>query len=372
MLTGLQLGMTTVPEPTVPEPTVPESSVLVLQRDRTRTAPYKMVLVLVPVPESLVLVLQRENQNRNLYPRFYHGSSSMVLVPCGHPIGFSGIGGDCTTPLSMPVADSSRNRADLANGGRCDAGFSLQKGRSRKGCQDGHSSTSHESISKGQWERRLQTDIHMAKQALCEALSLDKTPPANNTNIPESMAPSASAPAETKPVLTLNPSFTNPPLKPSGYASSTENIARLLQNWMRKSPKSLAVVSETCTAQSLSCYSDNNPSVITGSSPSEGTASAMTPEGGLDSLLSFNSTTNSDVSQGQSVSVEEVANFRPENTVGGLFQDDENKPNLVVGSHQMPPLSFLEKWLLDDAGAVQGQEGIDLMDMSLGETADLF
>nr|XP_027123691.1 myb-related protein 306-like [Coffea arabica]XP_027126482.1 myb-related protein 306-like [Coffea arabica] len=246
------------------------------------------------------------------------------------------------------------------------------QGHDDHSCQDGHSSTSHESISKGQWERRLQTDIHMAKQALCEALSLDKTPPANNTNIPESMAPSASAPAETKPVLTLNPSFTNPPLKPSGYASSTENIARLLQNWMRKSPKSLAVVSETCTAQSLSCYSDNNPSVITGSSPSEGTASAMTPEGGLDSLLSFNSTTNSDVSQGQSVSVEEVANFRPENTVGGLFQDDENKPNLVVGSHQMPPLSFLEKWLLDDAGAVQGQEGIDLMDMSLGETADLF
>ncbi|CDP12307.1 unnamed protein product [Coffea canephora] len=177
------------------------------------------------------------------------------------------------------------------------------QGHDDHSCQDGHSSTSHESISK---------------------------------------------------VLTLNPSFTNPPLKPSGYASSTENIARLLQNWMKKSPKSLAVVSETCTAQSLSCYSDNNPS------------------GGLDSLLSFNSTTNSDVSQGQSVSVEEVANFRPENTVGGLFQDDENKPNLVVGSHQMPPLSFLEKWLLDDAGAVQGQEGIDLMDMSLGETADLF
>lgn len=245
------------------------------------------------------------------------------------------------------------------------------QGHDDHSCQDDHSSTSHESISKGQWERRLQTDIQMAKQALCEALSLDKTPPANNTNVPASIAPS-SAPAETKPVLTLNPSNTNPPLKPSGYASSTENISRLLQNWMKKSSKSVTTVSETCTTQSLSCYSDNNPSVITGSSPSEGTASAMTPEGGLDSLLSFNSTTNSDVSQGQSVSVEEVANFRPGNTVGGLFQDDENKPNLVGGSHQMPPLSFLEKWLLDDAGAVQGQEGVDLMDMSLGETADLF
>ncbi|KAF2569999.1 hypothetical protein F2Q70_00000499 [Brassica cretica] len=34
----------------------------------------------------------------------------------------------------------------------------------------------HHSSNKGQWERRLQTDINMAKQALCEALSLDKKP----------------------------------------------------------------------------------------------------------------------------------------------------------------------------------------------------
>lgn len=47
--------------------------------------------------------------------------------------------------------------------------------------------------------------------------------------------------------------------------------------------------------------------------------------------------------------------------------DDENKQNMV--DSQMP-LTLLEKWLLDDAGA-QGQEE-DLMDMSLGETADLF
>ncbi|CAN7004726.1 unnamed protein product [Brassica oleracea var. botrytis] len=34
----------------------------------------------------------------------------------------------------------------------------------------------HQSSNKGQWERRLQTDINMAKQALSEALSLDKKP----------------------------------------------------------------------------------------------------------------------------------------------------------------------------------------------------
>ncbi|KAL3513181.1 hypothetical protein ACH5RR_025898 [Cinchona calisaya] len=217
--------------------------------------------------------------------------------------------------------------------------------------QDGRSAASHESISKGQWERRLQTDIQMAKKALCEALSIDKS------------TSDAVAPAEAKPAsMTLNQSYTKPVLQSSAYASSAENIERLLQNWTRKSPKSATTVPSEAATQT---YSENNRSVLTGSSPSEGTVSAMTPEG-LDSLLSFNST-NSDVSQ-QSVSVDEAANFRPDENV--FFQAAENKPSLE-GSGQMP-LSFLEKWLLDDAGALQVQDDQDLMDMSLGETADLF
>ncbi|KAG6525533.1 hypothetical protein ZIOFF_015495 [Zingiber officinale] len=52
-------------------------------------------------------------------------------------------------------------------------------------------------IPKGQWERRLQADIHLAKQALRDAISLSNTHP---------------------------------------YASSTENIARLLQEWMKPPP----------------------------------------------------------------------------------------------------------------------------------------
>ncbi|KAL3528379.1 hypothetical protein ACH5RR_007701 [Cinchona calisaya] len=234
------------------------------------------------------------------------------------------------------------------------------------------SSGSHDStISKGQWERRLQTDIHMARQALCEALSLDKTTyPTSNNNTASLVPVSVPVPA---PVPAPTPA----------YASSAENIARLLQNWIKKSPPASNVGSETIaatTATTLSrigslsgrCYSENNASVITGSSPSEGTViSGMTPEGGgLDSLLSFNSTTNSsDVSQ---------------NGGGGIMyfqeEDDQNKqPNSAVpGNHQMPPLSFFENWLLDDAagagvGAVHGgQEGGLMMDMSLGETAELF
>lgn len=233
----------------------------------------------------------------------------------------------------------------------------------------GHSSGS-QSISKGQWERRLQTDIHMAKQALCEALSLDKS-----TNDDDS--------SDSKPLNVLTQQSLIKPVVVAGagggggrvlqtsptYASSAENIARLLENWKKNSPKSSSQ-SASDTTQS----SSNNPSFITGSSPSEGTASTTTttttttttPEA-LDSLLSFNST-NSD----HSVSVDhEVANnnnFTSQGT-GLIFRDIdiENKPNMV--DSQMP-LTLLEKWLLDDAAA-QGQEE-DLMDMSLGETADLF
>ncbi|GFZ07741.1 myb domain protein 94 [Actinidia rufa] len=167
----------------------------------------------------------------------------------------------------------------------------------------------HSSTSKGQWERRLQTDIHMAKQALCEALSLDKS---SNSNMSH-----------------LKPSNIGyyPAQSTTTYASSTDNIARLLQNWMKRAPKS----SQTSPENNNSQNSFNNNLVGTGSSHSDE---------GFDSLFSFNSF-NSDASQ-----------------------SENSKPNL---ENQVVPLSLLEKWLFDDVGA-PGQG--DLMDMSLGETDD--
>lgn len=201
--------------------------------------------------------------------------------------------------------------------------------------QDGFSASQSSSASKGQWERRLQTDIHMAKKALCDALSIDKS---TNLN-------------DLKPSLNgySHPRSTSPPAAQSSsttYASSTENIARLLQNWMKSSPKSSQTSSETTTQNS-----NNNPS--------EGTLSATTPEG-FDSLFSFHSS-NSDASQ--SVTVDETAtNFTHETC---LFQD-ESKPSL----ENQVPLSLLEKWLFDDSAAAQGHG--DLLDMSLGENDEFF
>lgn len=199
--------------------------------------------------------------------------------------------------------------------------------------QSGNSSDNSHSISKGQWERRLQTDIHMAKQALCEALSLDN----NKALLTSSLLTKPSAAVQTA----------------STYASSTENISRLLQNWMKKSP--------TGSSRAGSSESDsfNNPSSVgmMSSSPSEG-ANSSTLFG------------NSEIS----LSVEE--NYNQENKFeggggggeGSIFDvADESKPDLGT---QMP-LSLLEKWLLDDAAA-QGQDG-DFMDMAgLEGTADLF
>ena len=68
---------------------------------------------------------------------------------------------------------------------------------------------------KGQWERRLQTDIHTARQALREALSLDRVPPSAKTEqLPQPPAPASQAQAT--------------------YASSAENIARLLECWTHR------------------------------------------------------------------------------------------------------------------------------------------
>ncbi|XP_022137058.1 myb-related protein 306-like [Momordica charantia] len=156
--------------------------------------------------------------------------------------------------------------------------------------------------SKGQWERRLQTDIHTAKRALCEALSLDKT-----TSYYDIMG-------ESKTPTNSN---LQTPITTATYASSAENIARLLENWMKKSPKS----SQTTTTQ-LS---------VTASEGSHSATNTTSPEPNLDyhsSFISFNNTNYS-----------------------------SSTPNQV-------PLTLLEKWLFDDAALAHVPDH-DLISVSL-------
>ncbi|CAN8278084.1 unnamed protein product [Cochlearia groenlandica] len=99
-----------------------------------------------------------------------------------------------------------------------------------------HHQSNNNISNKGQWERRLQTDINMAKQALSDALSLEK--PHNQTSF--SITDLGYNGPSTSCSSTNTSNNTNP--YPCGvYASSAENIARLLHNFMKDTPKTSPV-----------------------------------------------------------------------------------------------------------------------------------
>ncbi|KAJ1399710.1 SANT/Myb domain [Sesbania bispinosa] len=191
-----------------------------------------------------------------------------------------------------------------------------------KGSNLGHGFSVSQSMSRGQWERRLQTDINMAKRALSEALSPDN----NKTPLlpPESMnlSSDSSSFCSTKPTQSLC------------YASSADNIARLLKGWMKNPLKASSAANSSVTQNS---FNNNNLGTDTASSGAKGNSGVELSEtfeslfGGYESL---DYSSNSEFSQSLS----------PEAT---LFQD-ESKPDTAE-----MPFSLLEKWLLDDAAGCQ-------------------
>ncbi|OVA13367.1 SANT/Myb domain [Macleaya cordata] len=199
-------------------------------------------------------------------------------------------------------------------------------------------------VSKGQWERRLQTDMHKARKALSEALSFENKP-----IIPLSELSSS----------TCSDSYLISENQPTTYASSTENISRLLEGWMKNSPKS---------AQTTSGTTQNSSSGIrvgTDSTSSEGTLSFVTKTEAFESLFGFDSSSTPDVSQSMSVD-ESTVNYA---TVTSLFEDEKYK---LKSEKELPAFSLIENWLFDESIS-QGQEG-NLFGISLGddETAEFF
>ncbi|XWS32866.1 hypothetical protein CRYUN_Cryun22dG0027100 [Craigia yunnanensis] len=184
--------------------------------------------------------------------------------------------------------------------------------------RDGSSSSpTSQQISRGQWERKLQTDIHMAKQALSDALSPEKS----------------SGLDELKPSNRYI-SYA----KPGGYASSTENIAKLLKGWMRN-PSKPASKNSAATQQLF-----DNMAGMTDSASSEGTArkekkTSLEMSEAFESQFFFESFDSSNSDFSQSISPE-----------ASLFQDESNPYLNAQGQ-----LSLLEKWLFDDS-ANQGKD----------------
>ncbi|XP_020201925.1 myb-related protein 306 [Cajanus cajan] len=186
----------------------------------------------------------------------------------------------------------------------------------------GHTGVSvSQPMSRGQWERRLQTDIHTAKKALSEALSPNKT----------LLAESNSANLFNDNKVSFYNS-TKPTTQSISYASSADNIARLLKGWMKNAPKA----SRAVTQNSFNNLADTACSEgTTSGGPKGSTSSVEMSETNFESLFGYESldleSSNSEFSQSLS----------PEAT---LFQD-ESKPD-TAGIDM--PFSLLEKWLLDD------------------------
>ncbi|KAL8123558.1 hypothetical protein AgCh_011507 [Apium graveolens] len=253
----------------------------------------------------------------------------------------------------------------------------------------GTNSEASSSASKGQWERRLQTDIHRAKQALCEALSLDKSP---TTSTITTASPASSVQAPPPPVSTVAP-----PVQTSStsYASNADNIARLLQTWMKRSSNSSTSSqdhqtnsSDITTAHEYSnSINNNNNHHQVGGTSAAGYSSASeghTPEhgvaggrGGMESMFNVYNSSNK-YSSPTDVSMDDAANFRMENNVNnGLFmlQDhDVEKPNVNNSNslyqqqqrlQQVPSLTLIEKWLLDDVTAATPRTGQDNLMMNM-------
>ncbi|EOY10429.1 SANT/Myb domain - like 10 [Theobroma cacao] len=170
----------------------------------------------------------------------------------------------------------------------------------------------------------------------------------------------------------------------STYASSTENISRLLEGWMRSSPKTNSSNSTTLLKEKWSHHQNNNSF---DNNDSIGSTSAAAPtslqggyrrkaeqEGGelisheeFESILSFENMNN--VAWDKSTC---------DSTSKGTCQDsgnDDDKVNNVTmtpetrkqkadqSNNNNPPLSFLEKWLLDESSG-QVEEMNQMMELS--------
>ncbi|GLT36176.1 hypothetical protein SLA2020_105700 [Shorea laevis] len=193
------------------------------------------------------------------------------------------------------------------------------------------SSTSQQAISRGQWERKLQTDIHMAKQALSEALSPEKPSCLSELKSSKGYLPYAK------------------PGQASSYISSTENISKMLKGWMRNSLKPAAPADSAAT--------QNSPNNVAGadSASSEGApgkANRISNEltETFESFFESFDSSNSDFSQ-------------PMSPEASFFQDEDKKPSPISQGQ----LSMLEKWLFDD-GSSQGKDY--LSDITLDENAN--
>ncbi|TYI02351.1 hypothetical protein ES332_A11G260900v1 [Gossypium tomentosum] len=181
----------------------------------------------------------------------------------------------------------------------------------------------------------------------------------------------------------------------STYASSTENISRLLQGWMRSSPKITNDNNSSLPLKDTSQYQKWDQNTSLDADSSAGYKPKAEQEGGnlisheeFKSILSFENINNVVWDKSTCESTSKGACQDSGNDDDGDDDDDddgggggggdkvnvamapENYKKQKVDHHNNnnnknnPPLSFLEKWLFDESSSGQVEEMNQMMELS--------
>lgn len=141
----------------------------------------------------------------------------------------------------------------------------------------------------------------------------------------------------------------------STYASSTENISRLLEGWMRNAPKP-ALKKSSQEKQQPSDENDNGDataSIHCHQMKAEQDSGDIISHEELESLLSFENLS----SMGWKKSCSDSTANGCQNTTSEK-ENSVDEAKLRLDNH--PPFSFIEKWLLEEAGTGQVEELMEL------------
>ncbi|KAK4747292.1 hypothetical protein SAY87_026329 [Trapa incisa] len=193
---------------------------------------------------------------------------------------------------------------------------------------DGDDSTdaSQSTVPRGQWERRLQTDVQTAKQALHDALSVHSNPIKGLNLFDSNPLPPASPQASTS----------------EGYASSIANISRLLQGWMKGHPNS----------------AKNGP--ITTPCPKNFVMNSSYSSEDHDSNMFRRSFSfSSDASLSTELQNRNNLAHTCQTSLSFRAGSSSAQTSYMHGKEEVPAIRLFEKWLLDDGSmATPGLDGI--------------
>ncbi|KAB8428887.1 hypothetical protein FH972_025000 [Carpinus fangiana] len=197
---------------------------------------------------------------------------------------------------------------------------------------------------KNYWNTHLKKKLKKFQSALDPHMASDSTKSfINERRSLEIITPS--------PSLSLSQSSTT-------YASSTENISRLLEGWMRSSPKTNNKILQQNTNSGAM---DNHQAYQLKAEQDGGHGGGdLVSHEEFESILSFENLNNAawDKSTGDSMPGRGSQAAANDDKVHVL--PEKNKPR--SDNNTTPPLSFLEKWLLDES-AGQVEEMMELSPM---------